>query len=197
MVCSSVYGLCVVDEYATLHIPFSVHASSMFIPAAWLETRETAGRIDSSRHDQYRTQKGPPPLFCCATLVPAAADCTTAQSDGCRPTLGARSVFLPVRERVTSLPLPCAPHVGAGLPADRRFAGPFHLGTPPLSLGRFMSGGSQKCPPRFNYYPVKLYSEVPATPRGQGGVPRWNGRANRLSAGSPPPCVWCVGAGER
>ena len=146
MVCSSVYGLCVVDEYATLHIPFSVHASSMFIPAAWLETRETAGRIDSSRHDQYRTQKGPPPLFCCATLVPAAADCTTAQSDGCRPTLGARSVFLACEGESHLSPAP-TPHAGAGLPADRRSAGPFHLGTPPVPWAFHVRGVPKVSPP--------------------------------------------------
>ena len=55
--------------------------------------------------------------------------------------------FLPVRERVTSLPLPCAPHVGAGLPADRRFAGPFHLGTPPCPLGVSCPGGPKSVPP--------------------------------------------------
>ena len=34
------------------------------------------------------------------------------------------------------------------------------------------------------------------TPKGQGGVPRWNGRAKRLSAGSPAPTCGAHGSGR-
>ena len=128
-----------------------MHHLCSFRRRGWRRARRravlTAADTTNTAH-----KKDPPPLFCCATLVPAAADCTTAQSDGCRPTLGARSVFLPVRERVTSLPLPCAPHVGAGLPADRRFARPFHLGTPPCPLGVSCPGGPKSVPPVSTIY---------------------------------------------
>ena len=44
-----------------------------------------------------------------------------------------------------------------GASSGQTLRGPIPSWDPPLSLGRFMSGGSQKCPPRFNYYPVNLY----------------------------------------
>ena len=106
--------------------------------ATW-PARKQAGRMTSA----CRREHNPTPYF------------TYGQRVLCRPhratAVDRHSVrdpfFLPVRERVTSLPLPCAPHVGAGLPADRRFAGPFHLGTPPCPLGVSCPGGPKSCPP--------------------------------------------------
>ena len=57
----------------------------------------------------------------------------------------------------------CFPPTGLAVRLWRRLtdgsdgSGPIPSWDPPLSLGRFMPGGSQKCPPRFNYYPTNLY----------------------------------------
>ena len=64
MVYSSVYGLCVVDEYAALHIHASVHALSMFVSGGgWRPRRETAGHIDSARDTRPIPHKKRTPLF--------------------------------------------------------------------------------------------------------------------------------------
>ena len=44
-----------------------------------------------------------------------------------------------------------------GASSGQTLRGPIPSWDPPLSLGRFMSGGSQTCPPRFNYYTTNLY----------------------------------------
>ena len=113
------------------------------LQAAWLETRETAGRIDSSRHDQYRTQKGPP-LFFCATLQLLIAPPHRATAG--RPTLGARSVFFACEGESHLSPAP-TPHTHRGGFQRTDGSGPFHLRTPPCHLGVSSRGGPKSVPP--------------------------------------------------
>ena len=55
-----------------------------------------------------------------------------------------------------------------GASSGQTLRGPIPPWDPPLSLGRFMSGGSQKCPPRFNYttnlYTLLRYRPPPCSP---------------------------------
>ena len=124
VVCSSVYDLCAVDEYVTLRIPFSVHASSMFIPGGVVGdgARPRAVLTADTRNTAHK--KDPPIFF--------APPCSTKQHGWSTDTRCAIRLFLRLmRERVTSLPLPHQSAVttrrGGGLPADLDM-GPFNLG---------------------------------------------------------------------
>ena len=119
-------------------VPFSVQSHRKCPPSAIKFPRNTAHKKDP-----------PPPIF---LRHPAAADCTTAQSDGwSSDTRCAIRFFLPVRERVTSLPLPHHTCIMQGFRGGfQRIGGvlrPFNLGTPPCPLGVQSPGGPKSVPP--------------------------------------------------
>ena len=94
------------------------------------------------------TQKSPPYFFCAALqLLISPLHRATANQ--------VRDPFFFACEGESHLSPAPTPHAG-GAPSGQTVPGPFHLGTPPLSLGRFMSRGSQKLSPRFNYYSTNL-----------------------------------------
>ena len=155
VVYSSVYGLCVVDEYAALHIHASVHALSMFVSGGgWRPRRETAGHIDSARDTRPIPHKKRTPLFFWRR---PEADYTTAQSDGSSTDTRCAIILFCLMAhdgRESPLSRSHTTHRGGFQRTDGSWA--IQSWDPPLSLGRLMSRGSQKLSPRSNYYTTNL-----------------------------------------
>ena len=101
--------------------------------------------------------KKPPPYFFCAALQLLITPPHRATANQVRDPF-----FFACEGESHLYPAP-TPHAG-GASSGQTVPGPFHLGTPPLSLGRFMSRGSQKLSPRFNYYSTNLYSREKVRP---------------------------------
>ena len=57
--CRPLYHTTLVDEYATLHIPFSVHASSMFIPGGVVGDARDGGETADTPSPKDITPKRP------------------------------------------------------------------------------------------------------------------------------------------
>ena len=106
-------------------------------------------------HDQYPTKKGPLYFFGAAQKLITPPPRATAG----RPTLAARSsVFCLMTHDGRESPLSRSHTTRRGSSSGQTVRGPIPSWDPPLSLGRFMSGGSQKLSPRFNCYPTNLYT---------------------------------------
>ena len=128
---------------------FNPYGGAGVSPSAFNRTENVPVRQKIPAHNTAHKKDPPPPIF---LRHPAAADCTTAQSDGwSTDTRCAIRFFLPVRERVTSLPLPHHTCIMQGFRGGfQRIDGvlrPFNLGTPPCPLGVQCPGGPKSVPP--------------------------------------------------